>query len=926
MQQVAPAPSDAMARQGRSSLPAGAALPLSQGQLGIWYAQQLDPSDPAFNLGEYVEFQGAIDPVLLESALRLAVAETGAFSTRIFDSFDGPRQRFEYKPDWPLPIVDFATAAKPVEAARDWMRDDMRRAFALEQERPFRFALLQIGSDRYLWYAVVHHVVIDVMGWRLFQARVAELFNAFAAGQPPTPRYNEQYAASISAEHSYRGTDAWRRDGEFWSGNLRDLPPQISLSSKPPAKPSGIVNSRSWIPATADLGRTSRVLGVSAPALLTAAAAIYLHHWRGADDLVLGIPVNARSGPEMRTAIGLAVNTLPLRIKIDPALTTSDLFRGVAAGMRLILKHRRYRSEQIRADLKLGPRDPAVAATIVNFAPIDTTIQFAGTPIRCIPLTNGRLEDLEILFLGGTDPQGMRLDFTGNRARYSQMELDAHTTRFVALLGRIAEASANGSIATLRIDELCRSLPRGAAVAAVEPPAPAAIAATIPADAGPPATPTETVVAEIWRDVLRSAQPRRHDDFFDLGGDSLLANIVVNRIRNHFSLDVELSTIFMHPTLQALSRAVDAKANDCGTPDTEHSAEREIARASDSAPAPLSFSQHRMWLIQSLDAQNSAYNIAVGLRLTGTLDRQALRSALDAITRRHEILCTTYESTDAGIVQRTRDDAVPKLEVVDLAEAGTAAPEDVMRRAEAFAARAFDLSHGPVCRYALLRSALEEHFLLISLHHIAGDQWSLGIMARELSAYYNAFRNGTTLELPPVALRYRDFAAWQQSTRNDPALSSELAFWRDKLAGVPALELPTDHTRPRLQSLKGAMLRADIPPLLLEQVEQLGRRQSATLFMTMFAGFTALLSRLSSQADIAVGVPVANRRDTSVEHVVGTFVNTLVLRTDLSGDPSISELICRVRDTALEAFAHQNVPFDASFRKSRASATRAARR
>ena len=421
-----------------------------------------------------------------------------------------------------------------------------------------------------------------------------------------------------------------------------------------------------------------------------------------------------------------------------------------------------------------------------------------------------------------------------------------------------------------------------------------------------PRTPTEQALGRIWANILRLEWIDRSDSFFELGGHSLTALQVVAQVRDAFGLDLPLKTVFDARTLEALAGQIDlAVAEKRYAPRMP-----AIAAAAHDGPIPLSYSQERMWLIQSLDPGNTAYNMVVALRISGHLDAEALSGALDDLRRRHEILRSTVRLVDGQPLQEIEPWAARPLAVEDLCGRGTDAVVEAVRLAETEARTPFDQARGPVIRTRVFRTDHDEHWLVLVLHHIAGDQWSFGVLGRELAALYNGTRRGVPARLDPLPIGYRDYAAWQRNGLLGSEFERQLSFWRQRLADLPPLELPTDRPRPRLPSLNGAFCQVPIPVALIDVLEQLGRRAGGTLFMTMLAAFATLLHRITGQEDIAIGVPVANRSQSATEGLVGTFVNTLVLRVDASGSPDFSQFLQRVRATALDAFAHQDIPFD----------------
>jgi len=420
-----------------------------------------------------------------------------------------------------------------------------------------------------------------------------------------------------------------------------------------------------------------------------------------------------------------------------------------------------------------------------------------------------------------------------------------------------------------------------------------------------PQTSTEARLALIWQEILRVAKIGRRDEFFESGGHSLMALQVVSRIRDIFLLELPLKVLFEARTLAALAQEIDHALRV-----KQHAPPLTGPRATfSSGPAQLSYSQERMWLIQSLNPSTTAYNMAASVKLQGALDIAALSESFNELIRRHEILRSSIRLSGdqpRQVVERWVD---TDLQVIDLR--GEKDPESAaMQRALVDTQTPFDLSRESVLRLRLLQTKHDAYLLHFVLHHIAGDQWSMGVLGRDLTALYNGRRRGLPVLLNSLPITYRDYAYWQRSGVLEAELARQLSFWHAKLANLPSVDLATDFPRPQVWTLRGTYYDRKIPPELFSRLEQFGLSSGSTLFMTMFAGFAALLHRMSGQRDIPIGVPVANRTHSAVEGLVGTFVNTVVLRNDLSGDPSFRELLRRVRATALDAFSNQDVSFD----------------
>ncbi|MBW8874484.1 MAG: amino acid adenylation domain-containing protein [Acidobacteria bacterium] len=422
-----------------------------------------------------------------------------------------------------------------------------------------------------------------------------------------------------------------------------------------------------------------------------------------------------------------------------------------------------------------------------------------------------------------------------------------------------------------------------------------------------PAGPVEELLAGMWEDVLRVERVGRHDDFFDLGGHSLLATQLIARVRDALGVDVPLRGLFESPTVAGLAELVLARmgrgAGQGAGP---------IGRVPRDRPLPLSFAQERLWFLDRLEPDSAGYNLPAALRLVGPLARTALYAAVGEVVRRHEVLRMRFAETEQGVVQVPLPPGPFPFPAIDLTGLPDGAREaEVRRLAAAEAMRPFDLIHGPLLRVGLLHLGSAEHAILLSMHHIVSDGWSMTVLVEELVALYSAFAAGSPSPLPEPAIQYADFAAWQRRWLQGESLEAQLEYWKRQLAAAPAvLELPVDRPRPAFQISRGKSLPVHLPLGLSVRLRGLGRQWGATSFMLLMAGFQSLLRRYSGQHDLSVGLSIAGRTRLETERLIGLFVNTLVLRTDLSGDPAFTELVRRVREGVLEAHAHQDLPFE----------------
>ncbi|HYG79789.1 MAG TPA: amino acid adenylation domain-containing protein, partial [Pyrinomonadaceae bacterium] len=415
----------------------------------------------------------------------------------------------------------------------------------------------------------------------------------------------------------------------------------------------------------------------------------------------------------------------------------------------------------------------------------------------------------------------------------------------------------------------------------------------------------EELLAGVFAEVLGRTQIGVLDNFFEVGGHSLLATQVVSRVRELFRVELPLRSLFETPTVAGLASRIDNARRQRSDSKTE-----KIEPVPRRGKLPLSFAQERLWFWEQLQPLTPTYNLASAFRLRGELDVAALEQSFNEIVRRHEVLRTSYTYGEGVPGQTIAPSVSLKLSVFDLGGLPEAAREAEARRVVGEEGlRPFDLTQTPLLRVGLLRLSAREHVAFLSMHHIISDGWSIGVLVNEVAELYDSFRARRPPTLPELPIQYADFAAWQRGWLRGEVLETQLAYWKEHLRGAAQLKLPADRERPAVFNPRGASLPVEIPQELLGRLKELSRREGVTLYMTLLAAFQVLLQRYTAQDDIVVGADVANRTRLETEGLVGFFVNMLVLRTDLSGDPSFGELLSRVREVTLGAYAHQDVPF-----------------
>ena len=421
-----------------------------------------------------------------------------------------------------------------------------------------------------------------------------------------------------------------------------------------------------------------------------------------------------------------------------------------------------------------------------------------------------------------------------------------------------------------------------------------------------------------------------------------MAAQVISRVRKVFGVEIPLRGLFEEPTIAGLAALIE-KASESGNFELQASSIPPVARgdfrmkrtpqgelvahngshaigdedhiqppAEDVYVFPTSYAQERLWFLDQFEPNSPFYNVPAAVRLTGSLDARALERGLNEIVRRHEALRTTFSTLGVSPIQIIAPTFTLSVPIIDLSEMLELEREgQAMRMASEQAQRPFDLTQLPLVRASLLRLKADDHVLILVVHHIVFDGWSLGVFMREIASLYGAFSVGEPSPLPELSIQYADFSMWQRDRLRGETLESHISYWKDQLADAPTLlELPADRMRPRVQSYRGALQSFRISKELSRELKDLSQREGVTLFMTLLSAFYVLLYRCTGQRDIVVGTPVANRNHLDTEKLIGVFINALALRVRLEGSLSFLELLYRVQQATMGAYAHQDLPFE----------------
>lgn len=898
----------------------------------MWLLYQSAPENPAYNLAVKVHIGSHVDRVALRDTFQALVDRHASLRTTFTTRASAPVQRVHARRDVSFPVTD-ASAWSQSELARQTTAVS-GSPFDLEKGPLMRLNLFTRSATEHILVVTLHHIVVD--GWSawLILNEARDLYAAAKTGRPVSlPALPAQYADYVRWQSQMLAGPEGERAWAYWRQQLAGQLPTLSLpTDRPrPSLPTYNSDTHSFV-----LGRklTSRLKslagaeGVTLFTLLLATFQVLLYGYTGQEDIVVGTPVAGRSRARFARIVGNFINMVALRSHLGGDLTFRALLGQVQQTVSGALAHQHYPFPLLVERLSVTPaagRAPMFQAAMVLQKPPRRFSQLAdllvapddGRPanfghigVKSITVSQqqGQL-DLLLEFLEARDTLQASLRYNPDLFDAGTVaQLEQHLRR---LLTEVTDHPDRRLSSWPFLDRL-RSMARrqkaaGPGDSADDPlsPARAPDQKTEPVPVAAPRTSVEETLVQIWGDVLGKERIDRHTNFFECGGHSLLAAQVVSRVRQILAVEVPLSSLFEAPTVAQFAARIEAARQAEGK--VSPPAIQPIPRDGE---LPLSFSQERMWFMHQWQPQSSAYNVSLAVRLKGVLEVGVLEQSFHELERRHETLRTVIDTVEERPLQSINPPTAPELPLRDL----TGFPPET-REAEAQsliheeARPPFDLSRGPLWRTILFRLGPQEHILLLTMHHIISDAWSLGVVMRELAGIYDAFVAGNASPLPPPSLQYADFAYWQRQRFQGEAMTLQLAYWRQQLADVPVLSLPTDRPRPAVQTYKGKVQSRVPEANLFSALDQLSQDENVTLFMTLLAAFQVLLYRYTGQTDIVVGVPVANRHWPASEELIGTLVNTLVLRVDLDGDLTFRRLLQRVREVALAAYAHQDLPF-----------------
>jgi amino acid adenylation domain-containing protein len=773
--------------------------------------------------------------------------------------------------------------------ATDWVA-----RFDLGRPPLLRFTLVKIAADDYRLVMTNHHILID--GWSL-AVMIDDLFALYASGGDP---------AGLPKVTPYRDFVTWmsKQDSaaslRVWQVALAgvDQPtlvaPDAVLGSELPARTDVEVDPE----LGAQLKQLVQSTGLTANVLVQAAWASVLAAITGRDDVVFGTLVSGRP-PEIdgvRTMVGMFINTVPVRVRLRPEASAADNLARLADEQSRLMAHQHLRLTDVTRLTGLA----TLFDTFVVFEnyPVDLSAREIAPDVRLTKITGDDAAHYPFRLVVRLTGERLQVVLEYRRDLFDDAAAQWVADAFAGALRSLIHAADTPLGRPVTLSEADRVTLFGDLLAGFVP---EALTDDAPAPARRIRDPREEILCGLVADVLRRDRVEPDENFFAIGGHSLSAIRLLSRMRAVFGVELPVRAIFEAPTVAGLVARLDGAGL----------ARPALRRGTRPARIPLSFAQQRLWFTQQLEGPSATYNLPMSVRLTGELDRAALEAALGDVVGRHESLRTLFVEVDGMPYQRVLPpaQACPVFEFVEVAGDELA---DTMLRA---ATTTFDLATELPVRAWLFATGPREHVLLMLTHHIASDGWSAGPLGRDLVAAYTARRAGRRPDWPELPVHYADYTLWQREllgSESDPdsLVSTQLEFWRHTLADLPSqLELPIDRPRPATPSHRGDVVTFEVDAAVHRGLADLARASQSSMFMVVHAAIAALLTWLGAGTDVRLCTTVAGRNDQVLEDLVGFFVNILVLRTDTSGEPSFRDLVGRVRQADLAAFAHQDVPF-----------------
>ena len=917
-----------LSEEDRSRMPADAedAYPLSKVQTGLLYHVLYDPNSAIYHEIFVYQVRAPLNFNLFRQAVQESVDRHPILRTSFhLGEFSESLQIVHQQATPHIESFDWRSlpAAEQRKSIQEWMESEKRCSLHLQDTSLLRLFVHQLEDDVFQIVSSYNNILLD--GWSEVSL-ITELLNRYSSLQknpssvpPPCPsiRYRDFIALERAAMHS-------REAIAYWERTLHECVVRPVATSASQLNADGDEIRMLGVKLPAELLRRLDSLAVTASVspkhVFMAGHIKVLSLVLEQQDLVLGFQTNGRlERLDGEQVLGMHNMILPLRVKLSRG-TWLDLVRQAFEVERDLLPHRRYPLVELQRFLGLRQ----LFDTVFNYTHFHVAQSLSALPgIEMLgawgmPRSHYTLR-AEFSRNPFTGEMQLDLNFNGSLIPMEQVQqiADCYTRVFQAMVEHPNDSHYVENL-SFGSKPAAITLPGGQACApaAVEPISVETEQKTQPvAEAGTAAsahlkhvvlTPMEELLGSMWSQVLRKERIHADDNFFSCGGDSLLATQLMLYVRARLKVDLPIRLLIEgNPTLRTFAaRVEEALRSGAGL------SRPPIEPAPRVQSPPLSFAQRRLWFIEHLEP--AVYHMPAAIKVTGPLNHEVLERSLNEIVRRHESLRTTFHLADGEPVQQIAESLAIDVPVVDLSSSASQELETELKQfIQDEIRRPFNLETGPLMRVSLIRTGEQEHVLLAILHHIVSDGWSAGIFIAEMAPLYEALVSGRPSPLPEQKLQYADFAAWQHGWLHGPLLEQQIAYWTNQLKGpLPVLDLAGDFPRPESLRGHGGLVGISVPPELVQKLRILGNREGCTMFMTLLSAFYVLLHAQARQEDLIVGTDLANRSSIETETMIGFFVNQAALRVDLSGDPSFTRLLAMVRTVAMEAYLHQDVPFE----------------
>lgn len=891
-------------------------LTQSRAQQRFWFLDQLHGGSPQYNLVQAFEWEGPLQVEVLRQALESLMERQQILRTHL-STKNGQKIQVvlsDYFP--PLQTLDLSplNAEQQDEKIKEQVSEDYRHTFDLGRRVAWRMRVLVLGPEHHVLLWNVHHSIADGWSLGLLLEELTALYSAHLCSQTPDlPELPLQYADYAAWEQKAGEEAHWDKALNYWMSQLQGLPEvhQLPLDFPRPERQSfrGKTHlQRIDVERNHGLQAFGKQHDLTLFMTLQSAFALTLSRVSGQNEMVMGFPIAGRTEKDWESLVGCFVNTLILRTDFSDSSENSNFLDLLDSNKRTILDA--YAFQELPFDVlveKLNPPrtsryNPLFQVLIVlqNQAPLKA--QWSEGQISLLPT-----EDETTLFdlvLNVVEDQGaLNLHWHYNTDLFEEATIQAWSNDFAHLLEAMVWTPQ------LPLNALPPFQGSGAPKKMILEQADLPTSETN----GIPQSSTVHALISIWQDVLGEEglevdDLETNDDFFDLGGHSLLAISLASSIRESMQVEMPLEDIFDHSTLAEMALLIESlKSHKQG----KLLSPPPIQAGALSHHYPLSFAQQRLWFIEQLEKDSHHYNLFSAFHLVGPFHQKAFQKAVQTVFNRHDALRTRFGMENGVAHQWFEEGMLPLLESDLSSMSHDMQWMEVNQRIFANEQQAFDLENDSLFRVEVFHLTPQSHVLLLNLHHIISDGWSMDVLAKEISLHYRAFQQHLEPHAKELPIQYADYVQWQQDWITGEVREHLLDYWKKRLLGIPTVHaLPLDHPRPTSQSFAGALHVQSIEGARLAHIKDFCAQHNVTLFMFMQTAFSVLLGRYSNETDIVMGSPVAGRSHKAVEPLIGLFVNTLVLRSDLTGNPSFVSLLEGHRTHVLKDFEHQHLPFD----------------